>query len=44
MSKLDLDALAAVEVTDPKGDPRRLGDLWEDAGDPVVLVWLRHFG
>jgi len=36
------DALAAAEVLDLDGNPVALGTLW--AEQPVVLVWLRHYG
>jgi hypothetical protein len=36
------DALADIVLPDHKGDPVRLGDLWQDR--PVALVWLRHYG
>ena len=39
---MDLRALAAVTLADPGGKSQRLGDLW--AEQPVVLVFLRHFG
>jgi hypothetical protein len=39
---MDLEALAALDLPDSTGTPRRLGDLWADR--PVVLVFLRHFG
>jgi hypothetical protein len=39
---MDVDALAAIELRDSTGAPRRLGDLWAER--PVVLVFLRHFG
>jgi hypothetical protein len=34
--------LAAAQVLDAEGRPRRLGELW--AKRRVVLVFLRHFG
>ena len=34
--------LAEIEVLDPDGGPRPLGELWRDT--PVVLVFIRHFG
>jgi hypothetical protein len=34
--------IADVRLPDTHGDPTRLGDLWAD--QPVVLVWLRHYG
>jgi hypothetical protein len=39
---MDVDALAALELPDSTGSPRRLGDFWADRA--VVLVFLRHFG
>ena len=38
----DTSALADLEIPDPDGSLRRLGDLWSD--DPHVLLFLRHFG
>jgi hypothetical protein len=29
-------------LADSFGNKMRLGDLWKD--QPVVLVWLRHYG
>jgi hypothetical protein len=37
-----MDAVENVTVYDERGGAVRLGDLWRD--DPVVLVFLRHFG
>lgn len=37
--------LAAIEdvvLPDSQGQPKRIGDLWKE--QPVVLVWLRHYG
>lgn len=31
-----------ISLPDSHGDERRIGDLWRD--QPVVLVWLRHYG
>lgn len=31
-----------VELPDSYGETRRIGDLWSE--QPVVLVWLRHYG
>jgi hypothetical protein len=39
---MDVEALAALELPDSTGSPRRLGDFWADRA--VVLVFLRHFG
>jgi peroxiredoxin len=36
------DALADIELPDHDGNPVRLGDLWQE--EPVVLVWVRHYG
>lgn len=36
------DALGELTLLDHDGAPVRLGDLWRD--QPVVLVWLRHYG
>ena len=38
----DLDAIADVTLPDSYEKEQRLGDLWAD--QPVVLVWLRHYG
>lgn len=37
-----LDAFAETVLEDVEGNEHRLGDLW--AEQPVVLVFLRHFG
>ena len=37
-----LEALEEIRLPDASGAEVRLGDLWED--EPVVLVWLRHYG
>jgi hypothetical protein len=34
--------LAGIELEDPDGGRRRLGDLWQQ--QPIVLVFIRHFG
>ncbi len=39
---MDLQALAGLVLEDVEGTEHRLGDLW--AAQPVVLVFLRHFG
>jgi len=39
---MDLPALSDLALADPDGVEHRLGDLWAD--EPVVLVFLRHFG
>jgi hypothetical protein len=35
-------ALADIVLPDHDGNDVRLGDLWRT--QPVVLVWLRHYG
>lgn len=35
-------ALAELSLPDDEGTDVRLGDLW--LGEPVALVWLRHYG
>src|SRR6187399_2097370 len=39
---MDLAALSALSLPDQEGTRHHLGDLWAD--QPVVLVFLRHFG
>jgi len=39
---MDLAALDALKLPDATGTQHQLGDLWAD--QPVVLVFLRHFG
>jgi hypothetical protein len=39
---VDLAALSALELPDPDGASRRLGDYW--SARRVALVFLRHFG
>jgi hypothetical protein len=39
---MDVAALADLVLEDVAGTEHRLGDLW--AAQPVVLVFLRHFG
>ena len=39
---MDLEALSGLVLPDPEGNEHRLGDYW--ANQPVVLVFLRHFG
>jgi len=39
---MDLEALSDLVLADPDGNEHRLGDYW--AEQPVVLVFLRHFG
>lgn len=41
---LDLAQLAEARARDTNGIEIRLGDLWEGASGPAILVWLRHFG
>jgi hypothetical protein len=36
------DALADIVLPDHDGNDVRLGDLYRE--QPVVLVWLRHYG
>jgi hypothetical protein len=38
----DLRAIQDVTLPDSEGDMVRVGDLWRE--QPVVLVWLRHYG
>lgn len=35
-------ALGELVLPDDEGQDVRLGDLW--LGQPVALVWLRHYG
>ena len=42
MRMLDSTALGDATLLTPDGETRRLGDLWAD--EPVVLVYLRHYG
>jgi hypothetical protein len=35
-------AIEEVTLPDSFGEEHRVGDLWKD--QPVVLVWLRHYG
>jgi hypothetical protein len=35
-------SLADLVLSDDEGVEHRLGDLW--LGQPVALVWLRHYG
>ena len=35
-------AIEDVVLPDSYGREQRVGDLWKD--QPVVLVWLRHYG
>jgi hypothetical protein len=39
---VDVEALGEIVLPDADGASHRLGDLW--AAQPVVLVFLRHFG
>ena len=39
---MDLGALSAIDLPDPRGGLHRLGEYWRDRR--VVLVFLRHFG
>jgi hypothetical protein len=36
------EALAPIELRDGNDRPLRLGDLWKQ--QPVLLLWVRHFG
>ena len=36
------EAIADIRLPDAHGNETRIGDLWRD--QPVVLVWLRHYG
>lgn len=38
----DLSAIEDITLPDSFDKEQRLGDLW--AEQPVVLVWLRHYG
>jgi hypothetical protein len=40
--RTDVSVLADVYLKDTLGGSVRLGDLW--AKQPIVLVWLRHYG
>jgi hypothetical protein len=35
-------SLADISLPDSDDNPRRIGDLWHD--NPVVFIWLRHYG
>jgi hypothetical protein len=39
---MDTASLGALTLSDPAGAPHRLDHLW--AQQPIVLVFLRHFG
>jgi hypothetical protein len=39
---VDVRTLERLTLPDADGQLVRLGDLWE--GQPVILVFLRHFG
>jgi hypothetical protein len=39
---VDLDGLRDITLPSSDGGPVALGDLWRN--DPVVIVWLRHYG
>jgi peroxiredoxin len=39
---MDIDRLSSISLSDQDGTMHRLGDLWAD--QPVILVFLRHFG
>jgi hypothetical protein len=38
----DTGAIDDIELLDSDGNPVRLGSLWQD--QPVLLIWLRHYG
>lgn len=38
----DVRSIEDVTLPDSFGNETRIGDLW--AEQPVVLVWLRHYG
>lgn len=38
----DLAAIADIRLPDSFDNEQRLGDFWAD--QPVVIVWLRHYG
>ena len=38
----DTSAIENMRLLDVDGQPVRLGTLWKD--EPVLLVWLRHYG
>jgi hypothetical protein len=38
----DMSSIEDVTLPDSFGNEVRLGELW--AEQPVVLVWLRHYG
>jgi hypothetical protein len=40
--RTDVSILADVHLKNLDGEQVRLGDLWSD--QPVVVVWLRHYG
>lgn len=37
-----LNSIEETVLPDSYGNNHRVGDLWKD--QPVVLVWLRHYG
>jgi hypothetical protein len=39
---MDARSIEHIVLPDADGTEVRLGDLW--AEDPVVVVWLRHYG
>ena len=39
---MDAHSLEEMHLPDADGNEVRLGDLWEK--EPVVVVWLRHYG
>lgn len=38
----NLSTIENTELPDSFGNPKRIGELWDD--QTVVLVWLRHYG
>lgn len=38
----DTSAIDDIELLDVDGNPVRLGSLWAD--EPVLAVWIRHYG
>jgi hypothetical protein len=39
---MNADSIQDITLPDADGHETRLGDLW--AEEPVVVVWLRHYG
>ncbi len=38
----EIEGIADIRLPDSEGRETRVGDLWKD--QPIVLVWLRHYG